>query len=115
MKPTQSEILAGGTVVDNVKVRLVPMRRIDELGNAWMDEGKEIAVYTDLTAEEIDQLTPEQWGAIIKEGRRLNFTRFSQWRDRRVAVGNAMMAAEREASASASSSSSAKDTGSPTS
>jgi hypothetical protein len=96
-EPTKAEILAGGTSLEveltdgtkrTVKVALVSLRHIDELGAAWLNEAKEVALFTGLPATEIDQLTEASWSAVIEEGRRLNFTRFAGWFDRRVKTIN---------------------------
>lgn len=114
-KVTEAEVLAGGVEVEGVFVRQVPMRKINQLGESWLDEEKEMALFTSLSAEDQDALSEKRWDAIIKEGRRLNFTRFAQWFQRRQDVLADTAKAMAKPSPDASNTSSPKAIASPTS
>lgn len=75
-------VLGGGTFVPiqlrdgtarTVKVELVSMRNMQKLQLAWTNEPEELRLYCpELTQEDLDRVTPESWGALVTEGRRLN-------------------------------------------
>jgi hypothetical protein len=75
-----------------VKVRKVARRDFpimaDAILNAVADETAEAAFYCDRTPAWAESLSDESFEAVMREGRRLNFTRFSAWFGRRQDVLN---------------------------
>jgi len=98
---TLIEVTLQDTSVQTVKVRKVPLREMPVLGAAWAREARELLIYcrTPSGAEFentwLDQLTDEAWEALMKEGRRLNFTRFQNYfarqRQAYLAMGNDLL------------------------
>lgn len=106
-RPQQEfETLNGGAQVpvkledgeeEMVLCRKLPIREMAALGQAWTKEVSEMKLYVrrnggEVTNEWLDKLTDESWAALIKEGRRVNFLRFSAFFERQrlalTAMGN---------------------------
>lgn len=92
---TEFATIAGGTELDvlftdgraeRVMVRQLPIRHLGRLGAAWGNEAREIDVYCDKPGGWSESLADESFEAVIEEGRRLNFTRFSKWQERQAQV-----------------------------
>jgi hypothetical protein len=64
---------------ETVKVRKVPLRKMQDLAKAWGSIEKEMPIYVDRPADWFDSLTDESALAIIQEGRRLNEKTFAAW------------------------------------
>jgi len=87
--------------VQTVKVRKVPLREMPLLGTAWAREARELLIYCRTSEGKpfdetwLDKLTDEAWEALMKEGRRLNFTRFQNYfarqRQAYLAMGNDLL------------------------
>jgi len=87
--------------IQTVKVRKVPLREMPLLGAAWAREARELLIYCRTPSGApfdetwLDQLTDEAWEALMKEGRRLNFTRFQNYfarqRQAYLAMGNDLL------------------------
>jgi len=87
------ETLIGGTDVkvqfedgtdELVKVRKIPLREMSLLAAVWANEEKEIAVYVrrqdgKVDAAWLDRIDETSWELLMREGRRINFTRFTAY------------------------------------
>jgi hypothetical protein len=68
-----------------VKVRKISRRDLAAFANCFGDEEREAAFYLGCSthgpedAGLVEQLTEESFDAVMQEGHRLNFTRFSRW------------------------------------
>jgi hypothetical protein len=75
-----------------VRVRKIPRNEFvhlaDAIMNAVHDEYPEAACYCGKTPEWAQALTDESFEAVMQEGRRLNFSRFRSWFERRQDVLN---------------------------
>lgn len=63
----------------SVKVKCLPVRKLAEYAALFGIEPELIGLATDLSAEEIDMLSPEDSGRIFEKVHELNFDPFSAW------------------------------------
>ena len=68
-----------GRAPETVKVRKIPRKDFQQLATRWLSEEGECAFYLDRDPSFAEALTEESFDAVMQEGRRLNFTRFSNW------------------------------------
>lgn len=80
------EVTFEDATTETVKVRKIPMREMSRLGAAWAKEPKELLLYVRRNGGEkepddawIDRLNETSWETLIKEGRRINFSRFTNY------------------------------------
>lgn len=102
-KPTELEIVNGGApimvkfkgtlanpepVLKEMFCKIISPRNMESLGFAWMREEKEIPIYLGVKPEEaesfVESIHPDGLESIMTEGRRLNFTAYHGWYNRRV-------------------------------
>lgn len=96
----QFEILAGGTEVivhykaggdaERIKVRKIAIRDIGKLADVLGKEDQEVAFYCGKDLEWVELLHDDSFEALIEEGRRLNFTRYTKWAKRQMDLLKAM-------------------------
>lgn len=60
-------------------VRKIPICDMETLGRVWGKYKMEVAVYVDRDVNFAQSLSDETFGAVLEEGRRLNFTSFEKW------------------------------------
>lgn len=66
-----------------VKVKCLPVRKLAEYAALFDIEPELVELCTDLTAEEVDMLSPEDSGRIFEKTHELNFNPFSAWLQRK--------------------------------
>ncbi|GEM_PF-834531 len=66
-----------------VKVKCLPVRKLAEYAALFDIEPELVELCTDLTAEEIDMLLPEDCGRLFEKAHELNFNPFSAWLQRK--------------------------------
>lgn len=67
---------------DIVKVKCLPVRKLAEYAANFDKEPELIELCTDLTADDIDKLAPEDSGILFRKAHDLNFVPFSEWAQR---------------------------------
>lgn len=85
----EAEILAGGMTLPGAKnrngedvvvfIRKVAFLKLQPLALSWGNFEREAEVYTGMVTAQVENLSDETQQAVIKEGRRLNFTALSAY------------------------------------
>jgi len=68
----------------SVKVKCLPVRQLAEYAALIDVESELVGLCTDLTPEQVDQLSAEDSGKIFEKAHELNFKPFSAWVKRKV-------------------------------
>lgn len=67
----------------SVKVKCLPVRKLAEYAALFDIEPELIGLATDLSAEEVDMLSPDDSGRLFEKVHELNFDPFSAWLQRK--------------------------------
>lgn len=68
----------------SVRVKCLPVRKLAEYAALFDIEPELIGLATDLSAEEVDMLSPDDSGRLFEKVHELNFDPFSAWLARKV-------------------------------